>query len=76
MPRRRISPEEQAARDVGKFMPETAEAMAVAALDILQRELPGGGLTARQAIAELWAVFDTPQAQAIIKAEQARQRRA
>jgi hypothetical protein len=46
--------------------PRTAEEIVVETLRILQRELPGGDLSAREAIAELWGLVESPEAQAII----------
>lgn len=47
--------------------PSTAEEIVVEALRILQRELPGGDLSAREAIAELWGLVESPVGQSIIE---------
>ncbi len=47
--------------------PKTPEAMILAALAILQRNLPPGDLDDRQAISELWGDFDNPEASRIYR---------
>ena len=47
--------------------PKTAKEMVLAALEILRRGLPGGGLDDRQVVTELWGVFDNPEASRVYR---------
>lgn len=48
-----------------KTVPETAEDLVLAAVEILQRGLPPGDLDDRQVVSELWGLLDSKAARDI-----------
>mgnify|MGYP001216094025 CR=1 FL=1 len=55
--------------DLKSMPPETAEALVIAAIEVVARYLPPDGITQHEALNELIELFDSPKAWEIYEAE-------